>query len=585
MITTTTISTPTTLAPTNLHHHYHSSNVVAFGAALGLGMGMSIAMIAINIRRTRQQQDDNDDDDDSDNDNYVNGAVVKSANPKVYDGMKEWSADMCPAVKICRHQEDQDDTTEWMPLFSSEEPQLAVPHPTQSSVRTLASHNNIVLVTVGLPGRGKSTVSNILARYLQFFHGVDVRFFNVSAYRRAYVARTRQSQKMWDASLFDPNNDEAKQIIQTVNETALNDLMLFLGMHRGRIAVFDAPNVTRERRAWVRAFLAKINARIIFIEFVSTQAHIAPEHVTVDEYVQCGVVPSEVTTDKLTDAYLKRLDHYERVYQPLDYTFDESLPFIKLIERGKRVVVNNIEGYMQGKIVQFLMNCAHQTPKPLYLTRHGQSRNNQQGRIGGDAPLTELGVKYSKALAEFAEMHVCKNEAGQVVPARLWTSTLKRTKQTTQFIPHPTIVTETGKVWGQMVPREWNNLDEIYAGVCDGMTYAEIETYFKNEARERARDKLGYRYPKGESYLDVIQRLEPCIHEIERYKEPLLICSHQGVLRMIYAFYKGVPREHATNIEIKLNHVYKLTPTTFGCTEEIYKLLDEDPGDDKQKKL
>lgn len=31
-------------------------------------------------------------------------------------------------------------------------------------------------------------------------------------------------------------------------------------------------------------------------------------------------------------------------------------------------------------------------------------------------------------------------------------------------------------------------------------------------------DKLGYRYPKGESYLDVIERLEGVIFELERAK-------------------------------------------------------------------
>lgn len=59
-------------------------------------------------------------------------------------------------------------------------------------------------------------------------------------------------------------------------------------------------------------------------------------------------------------------------------------------------------------------------------------------------------------------------------------------------------------------------------------------------------DKLAYRYPRGmgeiisygysviwiymsagESYLDVIARLEPIIIEMERHREPLLIVGHQ----------------------------------------------------------
>ena len=37
------------------------------------------------------------------------------------------------------------------------------------------------------------------------------------------------------------------------------------------------------------------------------------------------------------------------------------------------------------------------------------------------------------------------------------------------------------------------------------MTYEEIEARFPSEFYARADDKLSYRYPRGESYLDVIQ--------------------------------------------------------------------------------
>ena len=39
---------------------------------------------------------------------------------------------------------------------------------------------------------------------------------------------------------------------------------------------------------------------------------------------------------------------------------------------------------------------------------------------------------------------------------------------------------------------------------------------------------MTYRYPRGESYLDVLQRLDPIIHEIERQTDPVLIIGHQG---------------------------------------------------------
>ena len=83
--------------------------------------------------------------------------------------------------------------------------------------------------------------------------------------------------------------------------------------------------------------------------------------------------------------------------------------------------------------------------------------------------------------------------------------------------------------WVQMRPRAWHHLDELFAGSCDGMTYEEIEDLYQEEFQLRESDKLAYRYPRGESYLDVIARLEPIIMEMERHREPLLIVGHQGM--------------------------------------------------------
>lgn len=35
------------------------------------------------------------------------------------------------------------------------------------------------------------------------------------------------------------------------------------------------------------------------------------------------------------------------------------------------------------------------------------------------------------------------------------------------------------------------------------------------------------RYPRGESYFDLIARVDPLVHELESYQEPVLIVSHQ----------------------------------------------------------
>jgi broad specificity phosphatase PhoE len=61
---------------------------------------------------------------------------------------------------------------------------------------------------------------------------------------------------------------------------------------------------------------------------------------------------------------------------------------------------------------------------------------------------------------------------------------------------------------------EWRALREIEAGVCDGLTYDQIKVRYPKEYQARQQAKLTYRYPRGESYFDVITRLEPLIFEV-----------------------------------------------------------------------
>ena len=73
---------------------------------------------------------------------------------------------------------------------------------------------------------------------------------------------------------------------------------------------------------------------------------------------------------------------------------------------------------------------------------------------------------------------------------------MKRTQETARHIEKPFIM-QGGYPFMQMKPRVFKNLDEIYAGACDGMTYDQIKQTFSKEASCRAKDKLTYRYPRG----------------------------------------------------------------------------------------
>lgn len=174
---------------------------------------------------------------------------------------------------------------------------------------------------------------------------------------------------------------------------------------------------------------------------------------------------------------------------------------------GKKIIANRITGYLPGRIIFFLMNL-HITPRPIWLTRHGESEFNHEERIGGDSDLTAAGDNYAHLLAAWVAENIPKGkvkafffvsinavhmfpsilgtyfipigESGEEMEVTVWTSTLKRAIRTAQYIPVPKL--------------HLRGLDEIDAGVCDGMTYDEIAESMPEEYAARASDKLSYRY-------------------------------------------------------------------------------------------
>lgn len=122
----------------------------------------------------------------------------------------------------------------------------------------------------------------------------------------------------------------------------------------------------------------------------------------------------------------------------------------------------------------------------------------------------------------------------------------------------------------------WRALNEIDAGICENLTYEEVEIQFPHVAAERKKDKLSYRYPKGESYQDVIHRLEPVILELERHREPIIVVAHNAVIRCMLAYFTGKDVQDCPHIEVPLHTVFKLTTRAYGVEIETFDILKEE---------
>uniref|UniRef100_A0AAZ3RIY6 6-phosphofructo-2-kinase domain-containing protein n=1 Tax=Oncorhynchus tshawytscha TaxID=74940 RepID=A0AAZ3RIY6_ONCTS len=399
-----------------------------------------------------------------------------------------------------------------------------------------------LIVTVGLPARGKTYISKKLTRYLNWI-GVPTKEFNVGQYRRECLKIYKSFE------FFRPDNEEGLKIRQQCASTALNDVRQYLA-DGGHVAVFDATNTTRERRETITAFAEQNGFKVFFVESVCEDPEVIAENIVQvklgsPDYTNCN-------TEEAMEDFKKRIKCYENSYETLDEVLDRHLSYIKIMDVGRRYLVNQVQDHIQSRIVYYLMNI-HITPRSIYLCRHGESDLNVKGCIGGDSGLSPRGKEFAKYLHQFIQSQ-------EISDLKVWTSQMKRTIQTAEAVSVPY--------------EQWKALNEIDAGVCEEMMYEEIQQHYPLEFAMRDQDKYRYRYPKGESYEDLVQRLEPVIMELERQEHVLVIC-HQAVMRCLLAYFLDKTAEELPYLKCPLHTVLKLTPVAYGCkVESMYLNVD-----------
>ncbi|RHY25940.1 hypothetical protein DYB25_012456 [Aphanomyces astaci] len=138
----------------------------------------------------------------------------------------------------------------------------------------------------------------------------------------------------------------------------------------------------------------------------------------------------------------------------------------------------------------------------------------------------------------------------------LWYSTAKCARQTAAVVPSDVRV-------------QWRALRGLEAGMYNALTKTEFQLHHPT-----------YRYPLGESYMDVLSRLEPVIFELERSRAPVVIVAHVEVLRCLYAYFLDLPILDIPNVHAPLNEVIELHTTAYECLERrhVFEPLADGPG-------
>ncbi|GAA5877469.1 hypothetical protein JCM16303_003344 [Sporobolomyces ruberrimus] len=426
---------------------------------------------------------------------------------------------------------------------------MAAPLYTTDSGR-LWHAGQILLVFVGLPARGKTHVSRSVERYLRWL-GVKTEVFSLGDHRRRLLGPSANLPPDY----FSPvdRSEETDVLRQKVRLTLEEDVARFFKENRGQVAIYDANNGTKAARIALRQKFEAQGVNVFFIENICDR----------DEIVEANIRSVKLSSpdyqgwdpDKAVKDYMTRIAEHAKRYETMETS---GGPFVKIYNIGERLVVNNIRGYLQSRIVFFLMN-VHHKKRTIWFARSGQSLIEHSFKA--DSDLSPQGEEYANKLKDFIvakrKEHLAERvKTGEKTTERrltVWTSARRRCISTARPM---------AQLGYKVIQRQ--QMYELNPGDVDGLTPEQIQAKFPQEYAKADTDPYGFRYPRAESYHDLSVRLEPVILELEREPADILFIGHGSVIRCLMAYLQGLTPSEIPKVELRRGDVVQVTPSAYG---------------------
>jgi len=212
------------------------------------------------------------------------------------------------------------------------------------------THNDLLRQTVTL------FLPILVARYLTWL-GINTKIFNVGNYRRKLHGAHQLH------GFFDPHNPQGERSRREAAVEALNDMIYWFEKHQGVVALYDATNSTRSRRTMLLAECKKHNIQVMFIESICKDESLVLHNIMSVKLSSPDY--KDMDPEQAVEDFKARIVHYKEAYEPIT---EEELTYIKLINVGSQVIINHIQGYLQSRIVYYLMNL-HIAPRNIFFSR------------------------------------------------------------------------------------------------------------------------------------------------------------------------------------------------------------------------
>ena len=240
----------------------------------------------------------------------------------------------------------------------------AVPAPQKQFFGTLGVRH--VICMVGLPVRGRNYVASELGWYLEFFHGSEVRLFDVAEFASSSgdASREQHAEDLLTAvnSFMQAQStaDEGKVaiIIPFRMSSTERDRNLLERSRKSWQHIWSCSNAMD--REWVRERVTRTTWKLMFVELEVTDAALRQQQLD-------NLQPESRT------AFIAAEAEHRRAYTPLgrSASTEGALSFLRL-KNFRDMETNRMHGYMRMRISQFL-SVLRPWKHAIYLSRHGES--------------------------------------------------------------------------------------------------------------------------------------------------------------------------------------------------------------------
>lgn len=442
--------------------------------------------------------------------------------------------------------------------------------------------------------------------------GIKTLVVSLGDYRRRVVGGAQTVPKdYFNQGDRSPETQKLRQEVAAGCEKIIWDF--FDGPSGGQVVIYDANNgIKADRDAIAKRFDEK-KIHVIMLESICDDKEV------IERNIRSVKISSpdyrSWDPDQAVKDYYGRIHDHEKFYETID---DNTWPYIRIFNVGQKIMVNRIHGYLQSRIVFFLMNI-HNRFRTIYFARSGQSLIEHSYKA--DADLSPAGWEYAERLKDFVLERRRKTlEQRGIDPGErklvIWTATRRRTHHTAwPFIaaaqastganspttssptsPFPisrsnssgsatstasdkrtsidTTTTTLGSPSLRVKVIEKPQMLEINPGIWDGLSPEQAKKYYPEDWARFLKDPYSFRAPRAESYHDLSVRLDPILVELEKEQEDLLIIGHASVIRCMLAYLIGLPSSEIPAIEVARGDLLEVVPASYGVHSQAFHFWD-----------